>query len=165
MLVWTENSVSLPLLSVSVDGQKSCPSLWTDKSGKLGYFPSTGAENNTEHKFTVNFSSTVKTFFIPTVISWCSLLTARNQWSLQWLCHLYHFKNWLIDWTAARCLCLPPHLKSSACYLLRVVVLRAVQFTHHSPVISIVRACGAALTQTTMHLAGHVWRCWGQVTA
>jgi len=52
-------------------------------------------------KFTVNFSSTVKTFFISAIISWCSLLTSPNQWSLQWLCHLGHFKNsldWLIDW-------------------------------------------------------------------
>jgi len=49
-------------------------------------------------RFTVNFSSTVRTFFIPTIISWCSLLTSPNQWSLQWLCHLSHFKNWLIDW-------------------------------------------------------------------
>ena len=49
-------------------------------------------------KFTVNFSSTVKTFFTLAIISWCSLLTSPNQWSLQWLCHLGHFKNWLIDW-------------------------------------------------------------------
>jgi len=50
-------------------------------------------------KFTVNFSSTVKTFFIPAIISWFNLLISPNQWSLQWLCHLGHFKNsWLIDW-------------------------------------------------------------------
>jgi len=51
-------------------------------------------------KFTVNLSSTIKTFFIPAIISWYNLLTVTspNQWSLQWLCHLGHFKNWLIDW-------------------------------------------------------------------
>jgi len=30
-------------------------------------------------------------------------------------------------------LCLPPHPRSSACHLVRVVVLSAAQFTHHSP--------------------------------
>jgi len=49
-------------------------------------------------KFTVDFLATVKTFFIPAIISWCSILTSPNQWSLQWLCDLVHFKNWLIDW-------------------------------------------------------------------
>ena len=49
-------------------------------------------------KFTVNFLSTVRTFFTPAIISWCSLLTSLNQWSLQWLCHLGHFKNCMIDW-------------------------------------------------------------------
>jgi len=51
-------------------------------------------------KFSVNLSSTIKTFFIPAIISWYNLLTVTspNQWSLQWLCRLGHFKNWLIDW-------------------------------------------------------------------
>ena len=49
-------------------------------------------------KFTVSFSSTVKTFFISAIISWFSLLTSPNQWSLQWPCHLGHFKNSWLDW-------------------------------------------------------------------
>ena len=32
------------------------------------------------------------------IISWHYLLTLPIQWSLQWLRHLGHFKNWLIDW-------------------------------------------------------------------
>jgi len=36
------------------------------------------------------FRRLLKRFFIPAIISWCSLLTSPNQWSLQWLCH---FKN------------------------------------------------------------------------
>ena len=51
-------------------------------------------------KFSVNLSSTIKTFSSPSIISWYNLLTVTSpsQWSLQWLCHLGHFKNWLIDW-------------------------------------------------------------------
>jgi len=45
------------------------------------------------------FRRLLKRFFIPTIISWCSFLTSPNQWSLQWLCHWGHFKNWLIDWS------------------------------------------------------------------
>jgi len=46
-----------------------------------------------------SLTPTVKTFFfISAIISWFSLLTSPNQWSLQWLCHLGHFKKWLIDW-------------------------------------------------------------------
>jgi len=37
----------------------------------------------------------------------------------------------------------------------RIVVHSAVQFTHHSPVSSVVHACSGALTRTTMCLAGH----------
>jgi len=57
--------------------------------------------------------------------------------------------------TAARRLCLPPHPRSSTCYLVHVVVLSAAQFTHHCPVVSVVCAWNGALTQTTMRLAGH----------
>jgi len=53
-------------------------------------------------KFTVSLSSTVKTFYISAIISWFSILTLPNQWSLQWLCHLGQFKkslnDWMIDW-------------------------------------------------------------------
>ena len=44
--------------------------------------------------------NSLSTFFILAIISWYNLLTVTspNQWSLQWLCHLGHFKNWLIDW-------------------------------------------------------------------
>jgi len=46
------------------------------------------------------FCRLLKRFFISAIISWYILLivTSPNQWSLQWLCHLGHFKNWLIDW-------------------------------------------------------------------
>ena len=47
------------------------------------------------------FRRLLKRFFISAIIPWCSLLTSPNKWSLQWLCHLSHFKNsfdWLIDW-------------------------------------------------------------------
>ena len=67
--------------------------------------PTSGTDWRRRCKFTVNFSSTVKTFFISAIISWCSLLTSPNQWSMQWLCHLGHFKNsfeWLIDWLVCR---------------------------------------------------------------
>ena len=60
--------------------------------------------------------------------------------------------------TAVHHVCLSPHPRSSACYL-RVVVLSAAQFTHHSPVVSImvsvVCAWSSALTRTTVRVAGH----------
>ena len=46
--------------------------------------------------------TTIKTSFIPAIISWCRLLTSPSQWSLQRLCHLGHFKHWLIDWCHSR---------------------------------------------------------------
>ena len=54
---------------------------------------------------------------------------------------------WPLPPTAARRLCLPPHPRSSACYLVHVV-LSAAQFVHHSPVVSVVHACSGALTHT-----------------
>jgi len=52
--------------------------------------------------FTINFSATVKTFFISTILSGRYYLTLVlvnlfSQWSLQWLFHLRHFKNILIN--------------------------------------------------------------------
>jgi len=73
-------------------------------------------------KFSVNLSSTIKTFFIPAIISWYNLLTVTspNQWSLQWLCHLGHFKNCLFEQTSTEA----DDLTSQAiadCYLLTIM--------------------------------------------
>ena len=59
-------------------------------------------------KFSVNLTSTIKTFFIPAIRSWYNLLTVTspNQWSLQWLSTLKI--DWLINidyWLIPLCVC------------------------------------------------------------